>query len=127
MNITKSKLKQIIKEEVEKVLEMRDQYRDEWGTYSYGDSLKWGDAAYYPWFNSHWRDQILKKAKRGEQIPLAPHWRRISRELNAAGIYRPGPEADAFIEDLLTTMRQETEYPHIQKDIPRPERWRDDA
>ena len=116
MKLTKSKLKQLIKEELNKIL--LNEYRDEWSgeSYSEGDRMKYGE---FSWFDSHWRDQILNKIKRREEIPRDLQWRRIARELKKAGIFRPGPEADAFIDGELSTMRQENEdYPHVQKDIP---------
>tara|TARA_R100001082_G_C4312946_1_gene137609 strand:- start:55 stop:477 length:423 start_codon:yes stop_codon:yes gene_type:complete len=133
MKLTKSKLKQIIKEELNSLLEVYDSAaaergdydydagaghkasRDEWGLFTTSDMLKHGKKS---WFSSHWRDQILQKIKDREPVPPDHVWRRIKRELNGAGIYAPGPEADALIDSVLDTMKQETDLPHLRKGIP---------
>jgi hypothetical protein len=130
MKLTKSKLKQIIKEELQKAFEGRGKagpeegpawaspdagvgpsgFRDEWGTYETGDLLKYGE---WPWFRSYWREQILETIKQGGRIckdtpwPCVPgnlEWRRVARELMDAGINRPGEEADALIADVIADL-----------------------
>ena len=115
MKLTKSKLKQIIKEVYDSKAAAGGDYdydagaghkahTDEWGKHTVSDALKHSKKA---WFSSHWRDQILQKIEDGEPIPPDHVWRRLRRELDGAGIYRPGPEADALIDKILADMRQE--------------------
>lgn len=125
MKITKSKLKQIIKEVYDSKAAARGDYdydagaghkayTDEWGKHTTSDALKHSKKA---WFSSHWRDQILQKIEDREPVPPDHVWRRIRRELDAAGIYRPGPEADTLIDKILADMRQQA-LPHNLKAIP---------
>ena len=127
MKLTKSRLKQIIKEELQKVLEMHDATRDEWGVASFGDREKFPEH-YYPWMASHWRDQILKYVEERQPpcekssragtshsswpcIPNRPIWRSMAQALAAAGIHRPGEEADAVIADVLADWTERERNP----------------
>ena len=125
MKLTKSKLKQIIKEVYDSKAAARGDYdydagaghkayTDEWGKHTTSDALKHSKKA---WFSSHWRYQILQKIEDREPVPPDHVWRRIRRELDAAGIYRPGPEADTLIDKILADMRQQA-LPHNLKAIP---------
>ena len=130
--LTQAQLKQIIKEELKAISEIYDPevnyghgnaFNDEWGSFSQNDNLKYGKS---PWFSSHFRDQMLQRVE--DRLPIPPDhiWRKIERALTKAGLYKPSPEADAFIEDMLDSMREEasarpsvgTVNPYTPKEIP---------
>ena len=133
MKITKSQLKQLIKEEFKTISEIYDPKKDygadgaytgEWGPYTRSDLVKHGKS---PWFTSHFRDQMLQRFEDRLPIPWDHVWRKIEDALQKARLYRPSPEADAFIENMLEPLRKQAGPPHMQEGIPeywiQPENW----